>query len=195
MSDSSSAPKRSALKIILFVLLLFAPIIVLMVIFTPFAEEKITERIVNDYRLPSNYTQEDIVNTVKKMRRDPEFQFYFFAIPLDRVAEATYEVFETMDRSRGQEALKTEMNQLQEKIKAMAVVFYHMDYGDSFIEDPSAFPDLKKILDDLVYEEFKLAVMGVCYKSTYDDTFRFEWTQTERLAAQKLHKVLKQISQ
>ncbi len=195
MSDSSPTPKRSALKIILFVLLLFAPIIILMVIFTPFAEEKIAERVVNDYRLPGNYTQEDIVNTVKKMRRDPEFQFYFYAVPLDRVAEATYEVYEIMNRSRSQEGLRAEMTQLQEKIKAMAVVFYHMDYGDNFITNPEGFPDLNKIMNDLVYEEFKLAVMGVCYKSTYDESFRFEWTQTERLAAQKLHKVLKQINQ
>lgn len=189
----TSRKGKKGLRVLLLILLIFAPIILLMVIFTPIASEKIPERIVNDYRLKPNYQAEDLVETVKKMRLDPDFVFYFWALDSDQVAKATYETYEILDRARTKELLLPELEALQEKVKAMAVMFYHMDYSDEFISKPDRYPDLKQLMDQLVYQEFKLALGGLCYKSNYDKFFRFSWSDTELLAAQKLHRVLKDI--
>lgn len=185
---------KKLVKLCLVILLIMAPILVLMLIFTPFASKKISQRIAMNYKIPSNYSADDIAEIVKKMGKDPEFLFYYSALDKEKIVQATYEVYEIMNRSRDAELLKTEIDRLQKKTKSLAVMFYNLDYPEDFLEDPKKTPDLNKVMMDLLFSDFKLAVLGVCYKANYDEKFVLQWDQTSRLAAGKLRTMIKRMN-
>ncbi|MBZ0167460.1 MAG: hypothetical protein K8I00_11695 [Candidatus Omnitrophica bacterium] len=183
---------KNLLKVFLVLLVFGAPVLVMVLFFKPFVSKKNVEHPVVrvDYKLPKGYQRREVSEAVKKMSDDPEYLFYFYAIEKDEILRATLDVYEILDRARSQESLLTEVETLQMKTKSLAVMFYHLDYDDGYIEDPTAFPELQKVLKTFLYEEFKLAILGVCYKSTYANDFRFEWDRTSQLAARKLHSIL-----
>jgi len=171
-----------------------APIMVIMLIFTPIASDKITQRIATSYKIPENYTHDDITQTVMKMSKDPEFPFYYSTLTKEEIVQATYEVYEVMNRARSAELLLAELNQQQQKTKALAVMFYHLDYTEEFINDPVGFPDLYKVMKALLIDDFKLAILGVCYKSNYDEKYIMVWDQISRSAARKLRDIMKKLN-
>lgn len=184
---------RTLLKLFLGLLVFGAPVLVLLIIFKPFVNQRTVEErplVQIDYSLPRGYQRKDVTETVKKMSEDPEYLFYFYSINKEDIVQATFEVFEILDRARRQELLKTEIDSLQKKTQSLATMFYHLEYTDEYVDDPSAFPELQKVLNTFLYEEFKLAILGVCYKGTYDEMFVFQWDRTSRLAARKLHGIL-----
>ncbi len=187
-----SAVTSFLIKTFLALLVLGAPVLALVLIFKPFVKQPQAERpvLLIDYRLPDGYQRKDITEQVKKMSEDPEYLFYFYSIDKDEIVNATREVFEILDRARHQQSLQKEMLDLQKKTQALATMFYHLEYSDEYLADPTAFPELQKVLKAFLYEEFKLAILGVSYKGTYDPAFRFEWDRTSRLAARKLHAIL-----
>lgn len=185
---------KKLVKFCLIILLFMAPVMVLMLIFTPFASDKITQRIATSYKIPENYTHDDITQTVMKMNKDPEFPFYFSSLTNEEIVQATYEVYEVMNRARSAELLLAELNQQQQKTKALAVMFYHLDYTEEFINDPVGFPDLYKVMKALLIDDFKLAVLGVCYKSNYDEKYVMVWDQVSRSAARKLRDIMNKLN-
>ena len=46
----------------------------------------------------------------------------------------------------------------------------------------------------LIYEEFKLMVRGACYKSTYDVSFQFEWSDEPKLAVKKVEQTIYELT-
>lgn len=183
---------KNLLKVFLVLVVFGAPVLVLVLVFKPFVAKKNVERPVVriDYKLPENYARREVSETVKKMSEDPEYLFYFYAIEKGEILRATLDAYEILDRARSQESLLSEVETLQKKTQSLAVMFYHLDYDDAYIEDPTAFPELQKVLKTFLYEEFKLAILGVCYKGTYANEFRFQWDRTSHLAARKLHGIL-----
>ena len=184
---------KSLLKLFLGVLIFGAPVLVLLLIFKPFVSQQVAEErpaVQIDYSLPLGYQRKDVTEVVKKMSEDPEYLFYFYSIGKDDIVKATYDVFEILDRARNRDALKSEIDSLQKKTQSLATMFYHLEYTDDYVDDPTAFPELQKVLKTFLYEEFKLAILGVSYKGTYDENFYFQWDRTSRLAARKLHGIL-----
>ncbi|MCA9394872.1 MAG: hypothetical protein KC900_11755 [Candidatus Omnitrophica bacterium] len=184
---------KSLLKLFLGVLIFGAPVLVLLLIFKPFVSQQVAEErpaVQIDYSLPLGYQRKDVTEIVKKMSDDPEYLFYFYSIGKDDIVKATYDVFEILDRARNRDALKSEIDSLQKKTQSLATMFYHLEYTDDYVDDPTAFPELQKVLKTFLYEEFKLAILGVSYKGTYDENFYFQWDRTSRLAARKLHGIL-----
>ena len=183
---------KNILKVLLILLVFGAPVLFLILVFKPFVAKQQVERPVMrvDYALPADYQRSDLTELVKKMSSDSEYLFYFYSIEKDEIVKATFEVFEILDRSRSKDNLLAEIQAMQQKAQSLAVMFYHLEYGEDYIADPTAFPELQKVLRTFLYEEFKLAILGVCYKGTYDEEFRFEWDRTSRLAARKLHGIL-----
>lgn len=183
---------KNVLKVFLILLVFGAPVLFLILVFKPFVAKQQVERPVSrvNYVLPADYQRSDVTALVKKMSSDSEYLFYFYAIEKDEIVKATYDVFEILDRSRSKKALLGELQSMQQKAQSLAMMFYHLEYGEEYIADPTAYPELQKVLKTFLYEEFKLAVLGVCYKGTYDEGFRFEWDRTSRLAARKLHGIL-----
>ncbi|MGE0267547.1 MAG: hypothetical protein AB7S78_03690 [Candidatus Omnitrophota bacterium] len=185
---------KNLVKLCLLILLFLAPVLVLMGVFTPFASKKISERIVNSYQIPDDFKIEDITQIVKKMSLDPEFLFYFNVLDKENIARGAFEAYEIMNRSRSAETFLNEINLLQKKTKSLAVMFYHLEYTEDFVENPKSYPDLDKIMKDFLFEDFKLAVLGVCYKANYDESFLFKWDQPSRLAARKLYTIVKKLN-
>ncbi|MCA9404081.1 MAG: hypothetical protein KC897_09885, partial [Candidatus Omnitrophica bacterium] len=157
---------KSLLKLFLGVLIFGAPVLVLLLIFKPFVSQQVAEErpaMQIDYGLPLGYQRKDVTEVVKKMSEDPEYLFYFYSIGKDDIVKATYDVFEILDRARNQDALKSEVESLQKKTQSLATMFYHLEYADDYVDDPTAFPELQKVLKTFLYEEFKLAILGVSY--------------------------------
>lgn len=189
-----SSAIKSLVKLCLLILLFLAPVLVLMGVFTPFASKKISERVMSNYQVPEDFKIEDITQVVKNMRSDPNFLFYFSVLDKDNIAQGTFETYEIMNRSRSNAALLSELNRLQQKTKSLAVMFYHLEYTEDFVQNPESYPDLNKIMMNFLFEDFKLAVLGICYKSNYDESFVFQWDQPSRLAARKLYTIVKKLN-
>ncbi|MCB9748000.1 MAG: hypothetical protein H6755_06290 [Candidatus Omnitrophica bacterium] len=186
---------RPYLKFAVFILLILTPLAVIILIFTPLASKKTESIIFNQYSLPKNFTREDVLRVISNMRNDPEFQYYFLQLKENDVESAILEVLILLENTKTQHKLLVEIELFKEEVKSLALLFYNLELEESFYSNPEQFDHINKIMWKFLYEDFKLNILGICYKASFDQEFSFKWDQITRLSAQKLHETLLRINQ
>lgn len=177
-------------KFLIFVLIIVVPIIIVMSVMGTMAQEKRKKEFIQNFSLPELYSKEDVDRIIERMRQTNEFAFYFYALRPEQIEMARQEVFQILDQNRTKEMLiQTMMTQIEPTSKA-AVLFSSLEYPEDFSQDMSKYPKFKEILEQFLYEDFKLAILGLCYKATYQITFMFNWDKATRSAAVKAHKLI-----
>jgi len=179
-----------SIKIILGMLILVLPVVIVMLIFGPIASKKIDKETLDKYKLEHPFSEDDLKSIVDAMRMEYEFQFYFLILDEEMVERAVHEAYLILSKSQDTGSLLVRLMQMQEKVHSLSVLFYHLDYSDNFFKDPQAFPELNRILWQLLEEEFTLTVLGVFYKANYVHDFSFQWGQTAHQAALKLKNIV-----
>ncbi|MBP9854046.1 MAG: hypothetical protein KBD53_04170 [Candidatus Omnitrophica bacterium] len=185
---------KGVFKFCLYALIFVLPVLVLFVIFAPLAAKKNPQRTAAEYQIPPDFTINDIAKIVERMRTDPEFQFYFRALSSDKITQGALEVYEIMNRSRSGDVFLNEIKLQQKKTSSLALLFYYLEYSDDFFKNPELYPDLSKTIVNFSFEDFKLAVLSICYKSNIDPTFFLKWDETSQLAARKLFETIKRLN-
>jgi len=169
------------------------PLIVIMVLFSPLVAQKQKKIYSQVYPISENFTQEDIRSTIGKMEKDGEFFFYFMVLTDQDKEMAAEEVFQILSRNRGKDKHYRQIMESMKEAKSLATLFGTLVYPEKFHAEPEQYPVLGRTLHTFVYEEFKLTVMGLCYRSMYDKNFRFQWDETSQEAATKLQKLILQL--
>ena len=189
--DPSKERKKKSFgfKVSIFLILIFAPIFLIMLVFTPLAAKKAREQLIATYRLPPNYQRKDFDKVLSIMKNSYEFQFYFFALKnkLDTLSEEAWQV---LNQNRTPETLFAQMEEMMAVVKASGLLFLHLDYTEDFFNNPQNYPQLSEVYWSFLMEEFKLTLLGVCYKTTYDPHFTFSWDDESYEAAQKLRTIV-----
>ena len=79
------------------------------------------------------------------------------------------------------------MDELGKRVQSLSILFVNLDY-DVEVSGPSE--ELNKIMWRLLEEEFKLTILGLCYKATFDPDFAFTWDDSARASALKIRKII-----
>lgn len=180
------------LKMVAVLLMLCVPIVVIMMVFTPLAIKKNTQEVEEQYSLPENFVKDDVISIVNKMKQDQEFAFYFYTLKPKAIERITQEVFVILDENRKQDLLNKKLREVTEEVVQLSILFLHLEYDDEFVKNPSQFPELNQTLWKFLEEEFKLTILGLCYKVNHDKHFSFQWGPSAKLAAQKLQSIIAQ---
>ena len=178
-----------AIKIVSILIVLCVPFFIFITVINSPAPKKQQIKNIEDYRLPERYTANDVFTLVDKMRSQDEFKFYFQAINKERLHSITQKAADVLVTNPNAKDLLDQINRLYEHVSAISFLFYHLDYSNEFISNPSIYPDLDRIYWEFLTEEFKLTILGFCYKSNYDQEFKFRWDGMSRLAAEKLYSI------
>jgi len=128
-NNNLTSIKKRILKSIGIVFVIILPLAIIFVIFKPFAAKKISQRIIEDYRLQENFKEQDVFDKVALMRKDAEFTFYFYFLTEDSVNEATGEAYRILDKSRRKDLLQKEIKMLQGEVNTIAMLFNHLEYS------------------------------------------------------------------
>jgi len=191
-TDSWKTQRRILIKIVVVIVMILTPLFVLMLGLTPFARSKTEKRISNPYQLPSFYNRDDLVGIVAAMSKDPVFALYFRTLTPTNISDAIRETYEFLDKNRGKDLLRSEIERKQRKVEALSVAFMQEDYPAEFSRSPLEHERQAHILWTFFYEEFKVTLLGLCYKATYEPAFNFRWQDQSMVtaAATKLRQVL-----
>jgi len=181
-------------KIIIFLLILFAPIILVMVIIGPLASRKNNQDVLAQYRLPENFSALDVQRIVAVMRQNPEFEFYFTYLTADEVNVITKDAADILLAVNNKEELLSTINSQVEAVSSLSTLFTLLDVPDEFYISPWEYPQIKQVVYDFLRKEFLLTILGTCYKSTYAPEFTFNWGATHKKSALKLQQILQEAS-
>ena len=173
--------------------LLSITVIVIMVVFAPFISERNRNKYESSYRLEEGFGKPDVKTVIQRMQKDNEFWFYFHVLPSAWVEKAGDEVYAILNKNRSQAALAGQIKELQVQVRSLAIRFNAFQYPTAFLRSPQDYPVLATALVDFLYMEFKLTILGACYKSTYDIKFYFNWDVYVRQAAVELQKIIVQM--
>lgn len=181
---------KGPVKVIAVLLLLVAPIIILVVVFRPMAKKRVNKEFVAKYTLPKNYTAEDIVNIIKKMRKDREFEFYFYALGNDRIAQLTENIVSIMKSTRKDDLLLNVIKAKRQEVHYLGVFFLNINFPNDFFVNPDKYPQLSSSMWNFISREFEVTLLSICYKSLYNPKFELTWDKSDFMAAVKLKEVM-----
>ncbi|MCA9401189.1 MAG: hypothetical protein KC713_06155 [Candidatus Omnitrophica bacterium] len=182
------------MKFAALILIICTPIIIVMLVFTPMATEKTEQVFKEQYRLSSDFTKNDIIRIIENMRKDHEFMYYFYILKPELLNTAILEVANEMEKYRDQEAIHNLIEQKKEKVSTLGSLLLNLEYPEDYYKNPQSFPSMNNLLWQFFAEEFKLSVVALCYKATYDPTFAFNWDDLTRRAARKFQAVAGRLS-
>jgi len=183
-------------RIILVLVLLISPVAIVYVIFTPLNVKNASiqrEKSLKTYAFNEDFSLDDLVRLVHQMKKEPEFMFYFIILNENEISIAAGGAFEILKRSWSKEALEQEILHLKEDVELLGRAFYYLDYPSDSAQNWDQYPELKDVMWSFITEEFQLAIIGLCYKASFDHDFSFKWNKTSLLAALKLEEMLKQM--
>jgi len=189
--QSPAGARKIPIRLVLAIGIFALPVLVTVVIFTPFIFSKTNlKNHLKGYIIPDQFAAADISRVVRQMRDDREFLFYFSTINDRQIGVLEQEVFTLLDGIVSKDILLATVREQNARVRSFAALFSHLEYPDAFFNQPEAYPQLGNALKSLLYEEFKLSVMGLIYKAKYDHEFSFQWDDTSRLAATHLQEIL-----
>jgi hypothetical protein len=181
---------KGPVKIALVIILLATPLVILMLVFRPMAGKKTKKEFVAKYTIPKDYKKVDLVNIVSKMRKDKEFEFYFFAMGNERIAAVTENAISVMLNNRTKESLLSFIKTKKQEVHYLSVFFLNMNFPNEFYTNPSSYPQLDDALWKFITREFEVTLLAACYKSLYDANFSLKWEEVNYVAAMKLKDVI-----
>ena len=184
----------SLTRIVLVAVLLCVPVALTVTLLTPFIRQKQTAALPppDAYLLPRDAaaSAEDVARIMDRLRMDPAFKYYFRVLPTENIEQAGAELVAMLSgpASGASGLLKTIQDQ-QSRVESLAAGIMGMDYTSGVSLESVPGQRLAAVLWIFLYEEFKTAVLGACYKSTYDPAFHFQWTAETQQAGLTLRRV------
>jgi len=192
--NASITPQRSMVikvfKVGIFLMLIIAPIVILMAVITPFTGSKSREHSLEKYALSDGFDYDEFDRFFARLRTDAEYSFYFMALESDKQDAIQNEIYSMLDKNRTKSRLLHQINSTREKVRAVTVLFTKFDFKDDFKGNMDVYPGLEPVIWQFIEEEFKLTILGLCYKATYQPNFIFEWSAPARLSAQRLRYIV-----
>ena len=182
-------------KAFLICLIMIAPLGLAMLLLFPMIARSNSVKYVEHYRLSQGFTKNIIDAAVEQMRQDTEYQFYFKMLDPERIQHASAAVYEILNNNREKGQHYQQIKLLKKQVQATAVSLNNLDFPPDFIADPLAHIDLAGKSWNFVEDEFKLTILGLLYKFTYDRNFQFYWSDTSRKAAQKMENLFVGLSE
>jgi hypothetical protein len=172
------------------ILIILIPVFLTILILMPVIKGSRSQKYADHYQLKEGFTAYDIDQIVDRMSQDHEFYFYFLTLSTDSVAQAVDEVQRLLNQNRGREALDRLLVKMMAGIEAEASQLSRLSYPEDFSSRPQNYPEITQKMWNFIYEEFKLAIVGVCYKASYDTQFQFRWQSTTAQMAVRLKDLL-----
>jgi hypothetical protein len=146
----------------------------------------------HQYVLENGFVRDDVTRVIQKMKEDPDFKFYFELLNNRVVVQGGEDAYAVLSAHREEKSLLTQIMIMQKHVLSFATLVNAFDIPEDFIEQQDQYEDLNEIFRNLLYEDFKLAVLGVCYKATFDEHFAFKWDKDTLLAANKIQELSRQ---
>jgi hypothetical protein len=181
-------------RILGIVIVVTSPVILTIAIFMPvISRQRSTASAVPD-NFRAEFQKENIVKLVQGMRMNGEFRFYFEILSPENIEQAIDEVYSELDQNRSSVAMKELLFSKKDQVRTKAILFNSFDYSalQSDTEDfrqESVFQPLWLFL----YEDFKLTILGICYKALYDKNFSFSWEADIKQAALNLRHIIENL--
>ena len=174
----------------MFLLVLGAPIVILMLVLTPIASQKSREVFFQRYHLSSEFAAPEIGYLVGRMKQDPEFTFYFDVLDERGIQLATEEVYNILKDNNEKVRLFDQIIKGQEKVKSIGILFANIQLPADYTHHPDQYPNIQKVVYKFLYEEFKLTILGMCYKIVYNRRFFLQWDHATQSSAMKLKSIV-----
>jgi hypothetical protein len=178
---------RFSVKLLLIAGILLIPLFLTVLICRPIITRYLSRSVVVQYRLPEAFSKSDLEQIVWHMGREPEYAFYFRALSAEDLKNFIDDVYLLLDAHRGREAYLKLLRETQSSVEDMAVLINTISLPDDM--NAESHPDIVVIFWKFFLKEFQTTVAGLCYKATYDQDFRLEWSPEARSAARKLKDV------
>ena len=188
--DVGNSLKVYFTKIGKYLLIIVAPIIFIMLAITPIVMYKTGKSRLEQYKLPKDFDRKDVIFVVSNMRKNHELEFYFQTLNTHLLNKASEEAAQILENNRNKQGLLNQIGKMKEKVKSLSIFFESLELPDDFKEYPEHYPELHKIMYQFIYEEFKLTILGLCYKATFDPDFSFQWDVDARLSAEKIRNII-----
>ena len=173
-------------------LILVVPLFIIIVVFMPLASHHKQDRYV-EYVVPRNFAKVDLVKLVGHMRQDPEFGFYFQSLPEETLNMAIEEIYSQLDQNRGKDKHLELLDSTQENIRSLAILFENFHYSQDIQQFSQLTPELTRAVWLFFCEEFKLVVIGLCYRVTYDRDFSFQWDDEIKRIAMDIRHIIQDL--
>lgn len=182
---------------------LFISILAILAIFILFfmvkeftQRKKDTATVASPYKFSAFYTKDDFVEILEELAKEESFQVYFDTLTPQNISVGMKEIFEFLDKNRGEKPLKSEVLRRQVEIEALALSFSTLSFSEEFFQAPLEHEELGQALWTFVIEEFKATVLAFLYKENYDGNFIFNWKDKETLkeTGQKIRGILQKLS-
>jgi hypothetical protein len=179
-----------SLKILGIPALLLFPLVVIVLVFSPFSMSKAVNNSDKLCRLPAHFTMADVVAVSSHMKEKEEFYFYYHSLSREQIERAIQEVYEILTGKTDQESFYKAVAVAKDRVESVAVIFNSLEYSDEYLQRPFEFPNLNRMLVFFIYEDFKTSLLGMCYKGTFDKNFHFEWKESSQEAAQRMRNIM-----
>ena len=166
-------------------LIIVSLLLVSAIVLSPRIFIKKSPQYTENYKLQNGFTRANIETVVAIMHEDTEYVMYFNMLGPDSISRATDAAYRLLDKSRDQQKLLKVVIDLQRRIQSSANDFNNLQFPREFFNNPGDYPALIKILWGFIETEFQLAILGVCYKSTYDPDFQFHWDEAAKQSGLK----------
>lgn len=182
--------KNKSVKIISIIFALIAPVIIIMLIITPFAKRKYRQNAIEFYQMPEDFVKQDIINFVEKMRYDRGSQLHFKVLDEDQIASATKAATKIMFENRAKDKLYQQVIKKQKEIAAIGYVFDGLGEVQGMFDETDNAVDYKELSLHMVYDDFILRILAASYKSIYDIEFDLKYDRKTRFYAEKAQSIL-----
>lgn len=182
------------LRLVGVLLIIAIPVLITMFVLTPIISRSGRHEERTGYVLRKGFSESDIQALVARMKQDTEFAFYFKMLSDKNITKGVSEVYRLLDPSRDKKDMRLKIQSLQDNIRPIALLQSSFDYSElgkgAQLDKESG---LIKSLWLFLYEDFKLAVAGFCYKCLHDSDFRFSWDETTRQAARNVQMTIRSL--
>ncbi|MFA5260363.1 MAG: hypothetical protein WC450_03955 [Candidatus Omnitrophota bacterium] len=180
-------------KLLVIAGILLIPLVLTVLICRPIIAQHMSRSIAVHYRLPDDFKKADVERMVWHMGQEPEYAFYFRALSADDLKNFVDDVYSLLNTRRGREFHSKLVREMQSSVEDMAVLINTLSLPDNMTAE--SHPDIIVMFWKFFLKEFQTTVVGLCYKATYDQDFRLEWSPEARSAARKLKDVFTSLEQ
>jgi len=177
------------IKILALLILICFPMILLWVLLTPVARShKHRQR---QYTLAVNFNQPELYTLAEQLKSDPEYAFYFSSLSPVTISRAVAEVYAMIGWQKDQTAMLETIKKMQSRLERSASAFELKKMTLAAADNEEAQKKLNRAIWDFIYEDFKLALAGVCYRIIHDNSFFFVWSKEAQGVAYEINQTVR----
>ncbi len=156
-----------------------------------FLQGKRYEEHLRAYRLPKPLSQQEYNILLERLKMDPEISPYFTLLPKATISKISSEVFVALQTHATKDELYSVIQKILTEEAGYVRLLLSIPVPDDFLEHPERHPQLRELITKFYFTDFKLALLGMFYRSTYDPSFQFQWdAEARRMASIMNHIVI-----